>query len=314
MVAFSPYASLLAELPVREEAVSVLGSTTRYWDYGQVDAALTVVVVHGFRGEHHGLDPLVANLRNIRIISPDLPGFGESSPLTTAEHSIAGYSAWLRGFVDALQLAEDPVILGHSFGSIVTSAAVAGGLPTPRLILINPIAAPALSGPKAILTWLTVMYYRVAAALPERMGYALLSNWLIVRFTSLLMVTTKDPALRRWIHSQHHTYFSRFSNRDTVLAGFDASVTSDVSMAAPKIDVPTLLIAADHDPITSVRALHRLAGLFSNAKLVMFENVGHLIHYERPRDAAREIVAFLGSGAVAAEVGSQSRPTAGGAR
>jgi pimeloyl-ACP methyl ester carboxylesterase len=309
MVAISPYASLLAEVPVREGAVSVLGSTTRYWDYGPVDAALTVVLVHGFRGEHHGLDPLVANLRGIRLISPDLPGFGESTRLTAAEHSIAGYSAWLRGFVDALQLDEAPVILGHSFGSIVSSAAVADGLHTPRLILINPIAAPALSGPKAILTWLTVMYYRVAAALPERMGYALLGNWLIVRFTSLLMVTTKDPALRRWIHSQHHTYFSRFSDRATVLAGFDASVTSDVSMAAGRITVPTLLIAADHDPITSVRALHRLGGLFADAQLVMFENVGHLIHYERPRDAATEIVKFLGVGSVAS---AATQPATGG--
>jgi pimeloyl-ACP methyl ester carboxylesterase len=309
MVAISPYASLLAEVPVREGAVSVLGSTTRYWDYGPVDAALTVVLVHGFRGEHHGLDPLVANLRGIRLISPDLPGFGESTRLTAAEHSIAGYSAWLRGFVDALQLDEAPVILGHSFGSIVSSAAVADGLHTPRLILINPIAAPALSGPKAILTWLTVMYYRVAAALPERMGYALLGNWLIVRFTSLLMVTTKDPALRRWIHSQHHTYFSRFSDRATVLAGFDASVTSDVSMAAGRIVVPTLLIAADHDPITSVRALHRLGGLFADAQLVMFENVGHLIHYERPRDAATEIVKFLGVGSVASDA---TQPVTGG--
>jgi pimeloyl-ACP methyl ester carboxylesterase len=309
MVAISPYASLLAELPVREEAVSVLGSTTAYWDYGQVDAALTVVVVHGFRGEHHGLDPLVAHLRGIRVISPDLPGFGESTPLTEVETSIAGYSAWLRGFVDALQLPEPPIILGHSFGSIVSSAAVADGLHTPRLILINPIAAPALSGPKAILTWLTVMYYRVAAALPERIGYALLGNWLIVRFTSLVMVTTTDKSLRRWIHSQHHTYFSRYSDRATVLAGFDASVTSDVSMAAGRIHVPTLLIAADHDPITSVKALHRLAGLFSDAKLVMFENVGHLIHYERPKDAAREIVSFLGVGRVAS---AGERSTTGG--
>ncbi|PRY70466.1 pimeloyl-ACP methyl ester carboxylesterase [Glaciihabitans tibetensis] len=311
MVAFSPYASLLAEVPLREGEVSVLGSHTRYWDYGPVDAAVTVIAVHGFRGEHHGLDPIVAHLRGIRVLSPDLPGFGESTPMTGAEHSIAGYSSWLRGFVEALHLADQPVILGHSFGSIVTSAAVADGLQTPRLILINPIAAPALSGPKAVLTWLTVQYYRVAAALPERVGYALLSNWLIVRFTSVVMVTTKDPALRRWIHSQHQTYFSRFSDRATVLAGFDASVTSDVSMAAGRIAVPTLLIAADHDPITSVRALHRLAGLFADARLVMFEDVGHLIHYERPLEAATEIVAFLGSGQVATE---SARPTAGGSQ
>jgi pimeloyl-ACP methyl ester carboxylesterase len=303
MVVLSPYAPLLSDLPVTRAHLRVLGSTTEYWSYGADDAGLTIVAVHGFRGEHHGLEPIVAHLRDVRVISPDLPGFGESSPLTEASHSIEGYAAWLSAFVDALGLAERPVILGHSFGSIVTSAAVARGLETPRLILINPIAAPALSGPKAVLTWLTVQYYRLAAALPERAGYALLGNWLIVRFTSLAMVTSKNPSLRRWIHSQHHTYFSRFSDRATVLAGFDASVTSDVSMAAPSITVPTLLIAADHDPITSVRALHKLDTLFEDSRLVMLRNVGHLIHYERPAEAAVEIAAFVGASTVGTVAG-----------
>jgi pimeloyl-ACP methyl ester carboxylesterase len=295
MPVHSPYTPLLSQIPVSEGGVSVLGSRTRFWDYGPADAPIVIVAVHGFRGEHHGLEPVVAHLPGIRIISPDLPGFGESTPLTEVGHTLDGYSRWLTGFVAALQLNKQPVILGHSFGSIVTSAAVAAGLETPRLILINPIAAPALSGPKAFLTWLTVVYYRAGAALPEKLGAALLGNWLIVHFTSLAMVTTKDRSLRAWIHDQHHTYFSRYSDRSTVLAGFDASVTSDVSMAAPRISVPTLLIAADHDPITSVKALHRLDDLFADSTLVMLADVGHLIHYERPREAAEAITAFLGA-------------------
>ena len=301
MSLISPYAALLAELPVREGTVSILGSSTKFWDYGPADAETIIVAVHGFRGEHHGLEPVVAQLRGLRVISPDLPGFGESTPLTAATHSIAGYSAWLTAFVESLDLDGRAIILGHSFGSIVTSAAVGAGLATPRLVLINPIAAPALSGPKAFLTWLTVMYYRLGAALPEKLGAALLGNWIIVHITSIVMVTTTDKHLRRWIHNQHHTYFSRYSDRSTVLDGFNASVTSDVSMAAPAITVPTLLIAADHDPITSVRALHRLQDLFVDSSMVMLADVGHLIHYERPLEAARAIVGFLGTGSVAGD-------------
>lgn len=299
MPAISPYAALLARIPVRDGNATVLGSETRYWDYGPIDADVTIVAVHGFRGEHHGLEPIVAHLDGVRVISPDLPGFGESTPMSLAEHTVTGYAAWLAAFVDALGLTGRAVILGHSFGSIVAAAAVAGGLSTPRLVLVNPIAAPALSGPKAGLTWLTVQYYRAAAALPERLGLALLGSPLVVRFTSLAMVTTKNPALRRWIHDQHDTYFSRYSDRATVLAGFAASVSSDVSTAAERIAVPTLLIAADHDPITSVRALRRLDELFTSSTLVMLSDVGHLIHYERPREAAQAIAAFTGVGEVA---------------
>ena len=289
----NPYAVLLDAIPVVDATVSVLGSSTRYWSYGPDAAEVTIIAVHGFRGEHHGLEPVVAHLPQYRVIMPDLPGFGESTPLTETDHSIEGYSAWLIAFVEALALETPAVILGHSFGSIVVAAAVARGLETPRLILINPIAAPALSGPKAFLTWLTVQYYRASAALPERAGLALLGNPAIVRFTSLAMITTKEPALRRWIHHQHDTYFSRYSDRQTVLAGFQTSISNDVSTAASAIAIPTLLIAADRDPITSVRALYRLEELFPQSELVMLAGVGHLIHYERPREAAEAITGFL---------------------
>ncbi|MCU1578915.1 MAG: alpha/beta hydrolase [Rhodoglobus sp.] len=298
MTVDSPYAELLAAIPTRDSSVRVMGGDTRYWVYGQDAAETTVVVVHGYRGEHHGLEPVIAQLRDLRIISPDLPGFGESGPLGTASHDIAGYSAWLVAFVEALGLTGTAVILGHSFGSIVSAAAVAGGLTTPKLILVNPIAAPALEGPNAFGSRLTLLYYRVARALPQRLGAGLLSSWAIVRGMSVFLAKTKDPALRRWIHAQHHAYFSRYANRDTVVEGFEASISSDVSMFASRITVPTLLIAADRDPISSVAAQQKLVELFPDATLVVLEGVGHLVHYEKPREAAEQVVAFLGAGQV----------------
>jgi pimeloyl-ACP methyl ester carboxylesterase len=294
----SPYAALLAAVPVRERNVRVAGGDAHYWDYGPDDATTTIVLVHGYRGEHHGLEPVVAQLRGIRVISPDLPGFGESSRLAAGVHDIPGYSAWLRAFVEALGLDGTAVILGHSFGSIVAASAVAGGLQTPRLVLVNPIAAPALKGPNGFLSRLTLLYYRAARALPPRLGSALLGNWLIVRFMSVFLAQSKDPALRRWVHDQHHTYFSRYADRDSVVEGFEASITSDVSMFAPAIRVPTLLVGADRDPITTVAAQERLSTLFPDARLVVIPGVGHLVHYEKPREAAEAIVAFLGAGRV----------------
>lgn len=298
MTVDSPYAELLAAIPTRDSSVRVMGGDTRYWVYGQDAAATTVVVVHGYRGEHHGLEPVIAQLRDLRIISPDLPGFGESGPLGIVSHDIAGYSAWLVAFVEALGLTGTAVILGHSFGSIVAAAAVAGGLATPKLILVNPIAAPALEGPNAFGSRLTLLYYRAARALPQRLGAALLSNWAIVRGMSVFLAKTKDPALRRWIHAQHHAYFSRYANRDTVVEGFEASISSDVSMFASMITVPTLLIAADRDPISSVAAQQKLLELFPDATLVVLDGVGHLVHYEKPREAAEQVVGFLGAGHV----------------
>ena len=66
--------SLLDAIPVERREVEVVGGTTAYWVYGPEDAETTVVAVHGFRGEHHGLEPVVAHLPDVRVISPDLPG------------------------------------------------------------------------------------------------------------------------------------------------------------------------------------------------------------------------------------------------
>jgi pimeloyl-ACP methyl ester carboxylesterase len=287
----SPYADRLSRLPVVRREAEVRGSTTAYWEYGPADAATTVIAVHGFRGDHHGLEPVLAFLPEIRVIAPDLPGFGESAPAPGRTYDLDEYVSWLTDFSGAV--APGAVILGHSFGSIVTSAAVARGLETPRLILINPIGAPALEGPKGVMTRLAVLYYALGARLPERLGTALLRNRLIVRVMSITMAKTSDPVLRRFIHDQHDTYFSRFADRDVLRDAFVASVSHDVSEVAEEIRVPTLLVAAQHDDITPIEVERELATRFSDASLVEIAHVGHLIHYETPAEAAGAIRRFL---------------------
>jgi pimeloyl-ACP methyl ester carboxylesterase len=287
----NPYAPLLDAIPVERREVSILGGTTAFWVYGPEDAGTTVIAVHGFRGEHHGLEPVVAHLPEVRVISPDLPGFGETPPLPGVRHDIDAYAAWLREFAAAV--APGAVILGHSFGSIVVSAAVAAGLTTPRVILVNPIGAPALEGPRGLLTRLAVLYYWAGARLPQRVGDALLRNGLIVRVMSESMAKTKDATLRRFIHDQHDTYFSRFADRDVLHDAFVASVSHDVREFAPRIAQPTLLVAAVRDDITPIEAERHLATLFPDAELVEIDDVGHLIHYETPAAAATAITRFL---------------------
>ncbi|WP_168627242.1 MULTISPECIES: alpha/beta fold hydrolase [unclassified Cryobacterium] len=289
----SPYATRLASIPIRRRETEVLGSTTRYWEYGDPDAEHTVVVAHGYRGEHHGLEPVIAHLPGIRFIGPDLPGFGESTPLTEVPHSIDGYAKWFQAFVDDLGLTGEALILGHSFGTIVTSHAFASGMQAPALMLINPIAMPGLDGPRKFATALTVGYYRAASKLPTRLGDALLRNRMIVQFMSSNLVKTKDRDLRRWIHDQHHTYFNNFSDRDTVVEAFDASISADVSEYAERITVPTLLVAAELDDITPVSAQYTLQERFPDATLRVLGGVGHLIHYEVPERAADAIRDFV---------------------
>ncbi len=289
----SPYLDALARIPSRDRELDVLGSRTHLVEYGPVDADRTVVLVHGFRGDHHGLGPVVAQLPDVRFLAPDLPGFGSSEPLSNHAHDIEGYTAWLDAFLHAAGVHGTAVLLGHSFGSIVVSAAVAAGVPTPRVILVNPIGQNALQGPRGVLTRLAVLFYQAGAALPERFGFAVLRSRLVTRIMSVTMAKTDDKALRRWIHEEHDRYFSAFANRQSLLEAFRASVSHDVSEFAASIPQQTLLIAADNDDITPIEAQHRLVSLFPEAELEIIEGVGHLIHYEKPVEAANAISTFL---------------------
>jgi pimeloyl-ACP methyl ester carboxylesterase len=310
MTVASPYAVELSRMPVTTRVLSVAGSETHLWEYGAAgadedareNASTLIVVVHGYRGDHHGLEPVIAQLNHpgYRIVAPDLPGFGVSTPMP-AVHDLTGYAGWLRELVVVVR-AESPVarlvIVGHSFGSIVVAAALAGddvrpGIPVDDAVLINPIAAPALKGPRGVMTRVAIGYYRVGAAVPEKLGHVILSSPLMVRVISITMAKTKNRALRRWIHDQHHRYFSAFANRTVVLDAFRASVSNDVSEFATRIPARTLLIAADRDDITPIAAQHRLRAALPDARLVVLDDVGHLIHYERPIEAARAIEAFL---------------------
>lgn len=288
----SPYATRLAAIPVVDSEVEIMGTRTRYWTYGSADAPTTVIICHGYRGEHHGIEPIIAFLPGIRFISPDIPGFGESDPLSTT-HSVENYARWFTAFAEAVDPTHRAVVLGHSFGSIITAASVADGLPAPALILINPIAISALAGPHPILTRLTAVFYEATARLPERMAERLLGSWLVVRVMSETMAKTKSRSLRRFINDQHHRYFSRFADRSVVVEGFRASVRGDVTGVAARITVPTLLVAARRDDITPVAAQFELQKRLPDAELVVLDNVGHLIHYEVPDQAAAAIEAFI---------------------
>jgi pimeloyl-ACP methyl ester carboxylesterase len=288
-----------AGLAARTQAaeIELNGSTVAYWTYEPVQATAdtrTILVIHGFRGDHHGLLRVADQLPELRIIMPDLPGFGSSAAFAEGEHSVEQYGAFISAFMAALGLGPDTVLLGHSFGSIIAAHFVAAhpGTVTP-LILINPIATPALEGPKGIMTKLAVLYYRLAARLPRMLGLALLRSSLIVRVMSEAMAKTGDKDLRRFIHGQHNSYFSAFANRDSLLESFTASVSGHVAEVAGKLTLPVLLVAGEKDEIATLPDQRHLATLLPDGVLKVIPGVGHLIHYETPGPAAGFIRSFL---------------------
>lgn len=272
--------------------VDIDGNLSVYFEYPSTgNSDKTIVMIHGYRGNHRGLQAIAAGLTKYRVIIPDLPGFGESQPLKTT-HSIQAYSDWLHKCLGALDLENKAHLMGHSFGSLVVGFYATQHSPR-SVSLVNPVSSPALEGQRAALTNLTKLYYSLASALPKAIGQWLLRTKIAVMVMSVVMAKTKRRSLRRWIHNQHLSNFSDFATVEVATEGYEASISTDLSKLASSISAPVLVIAATLDDITDIDSQRRVSKLYSNSTYREIQGVGHLVHYEAPDQAARFIAEFL---------------------
>lgn len=250
-----------------------------------------LLAVHGFRGDHHGLELVVDGLSDFAVWAPDLPGFGASPAMPDAEHTVENLSAVVNQLAERL---DSPALLGHSFGSVVAAHAVSRRAFTYRhLVLLNPIARPALTAQSRVdraATAITDGFYRVAAALPSALGRRLLSNRLIVWTTGAFMTKTDDPRVLAYTHDQHQAYFSAFDSPEALLEAYRASVQYTVTDVAQSLKLPVTIIGGEADELSSPKDLSALAdeigSVNDDVETSILQRTGHLLHYERSAAAA----------------------------
>jgi pimeloyl-ACP methyl ester carboxylesterase len=281
-----------ARLRGLRRTLTLSGEEFVYYDYpARLANPETIVMIHGYRGNHRGLEAIVGGLGDYRVIVPDLPGFGESSELSSV-HNLDAYANWLEQFLSELGLISTANLVGHSFGTLVVGR-YASTRDCKSIVLINPVSGPALSGPRAFLTRITSAFYHLSNLLPESIGGWLLRSPIAVMVMSTVMAKTTDRKLRSWIHKQHLSNFSDFATVRVATEGYDASISSDLSVMAPSITTPVLIVAAELDDITAIEIQREVVKLYPRAKLAEISNVGHLVHYEAPEQAANYIQAFI---------------------
>ena len=268
----------LAELRLKRRDV---GSTAT-WHLG--DGGPRVLLIHGFRGDHHGLLGVAGALPQVQFTIPDLPGFGKT-PALDSEHNLDNYAGWLVDFVKASGGYD--LILGHSFGSLVVASAFSQGLEIEKVALQNPITTRASeAGSKA--NKLADRYYELGS----REGSNLLTSQAVVRGMSVALAKTRNPGVRRFIHKQHSSYFSVFESNRVVAEGYRAARCGNVLDYAESLPTKLLAIAGDRDVVAPLHGHLELARV-TGADLRVLRGVGHLTHYERPSEVASHLSEYL---------------------
>ena len=245
-----------------------------------------LLAIHGFRGDHHGLELVIDGLSNYAVWAPDLPGFGASPAMPDAGHTVENLAHVVNQLAQRL---DAPALLGHSFGSVIAAYAVhQRPFAYRHLVLLNPIARPALAAQSRMdraATAVTNSFYQVAATLPPTMGRQLLSNRLIVWATGAFMTKTDDPRVLAYTHDQHQAYFSAFESPEVLLEAYRASVQHTVSDVAQSLKLPVTLIGGEADELSSpddISALADQIGIVNDdVETHILPRTGHLLHYER---------------------------------
>jgi len=241
-----------------------------------------LVLVHGFGGDKDNFTRLAAHLgSHLRLIIPDLPGFGDAGRDPTASYHIDAQVERLRGFIVGRGL--DAVHLGgNSMGGFIAAQYAATYPDAVRSLWLLDAAGTALAHETAI-----IKHYLATGELP-----------LLVRrvedYDALLhAVMHRPPPLP---YSLKHTLALRAVG-DLAL---HARIFREIGLESPtledrlsRIRAPTLIVWGQDDRILNPAAAGALQARIARAEVDLMAATGHLPMIERPRATARAYLRFL---------------------
>lgn len=264
---------------------------------GPVEAAVTVVLLHGFTQNHADLlfqrRALIAQLGSaIRIISFDLRSHGRSSRSSSENATIDWLGADLRAVLDDRAPTGRLVLIGHSMGAmaILALADAHPGLFAERVDGVGLISTSTgklgylALGVPAVVARVSAPAMRLAlrgvrrqSTLIER-GRARVTDaaWLFTR--RLAFGPHPDPALVEFM-----THMIGATPVD-VIADFFPTLTSHDKLAALDVlvDLPVVIVCGEDDVITPPEHSREMADLLPKASLLLVPEAGHQVLMERP--------------------------------
>jgi pimeloyl-ACP methyl ester carboxylesterase len=265
--------------------VTIMGKQVAYWEHGH-HWPQTIVLLHGFRGNHRGLLDMARHLKGYRLILPDLPGYGESEALD-APHTLQNYAKWLDLFVAKLEL-HDYVCWSHSYSGSIALIHAAQGHHKPTALVSVSLAAVRRDWP----SFLSTLYYRLGQRLPKGLQHRWIASRMIDHATGRWLFMTVSTARRRFLQKRGDQNLP-LMNALVVTEEYLSALDTDLDWYARRVSIPVLVVAGARDIIVPVKRLERLVNLLDRSRLEVMPDQGHLAPIERPGATATITKNFL---------------------
>ena len=216
----------------------------------------------GLTPKDHG-----GELDNYPIYSLDLPGHGKSGG--ESQTSVEKYADAVNEFVTAIKL-DNVCIVGHSMGASI-----------------------ALNAALDKYNWLRAM------ALIGGASKMFVTDAILEGLKENFEPTIENIVKYSW-YKNTGAFFKQKARQRMLEAGskvvhddFYACSQFDVSDRLAEIDIPTLVIASDHDRMVPLKISREMADQLSRSTFVTLENCGHFQHIEQTSRVAKELATYL---------------------
>ncbi len=233
----------------------------------------SIVFLHYWGGTHRTWNKVVAQLGgSYHTVTYDMRGWGKSEP--GSGYSVAELASEAQSLIEQLAL-KKYVLVGHSMGGKVAQL-LASRRPAGLIGLV--LVAPATPTPT----------HFPEEALQQQL-HAYDNRETVLQTIAFLSARTPDAKTIEQIVED-----SLSGVPEAKLAWPTAGIREDISAEVPRIAVPTLLLAGEHDHLDSVEQHRReVLARVANSRLQIIPGSGHLIPVDEPIALAHAIDAFV---------------------
>jgi len=243
---------------------------------------VAVICLHGIGGRRDVWEPQLQTIVRcgFRAVAWDAPGYGDTPQADMAGWD--GFSNALSRLIDGLNL-ERCVLLGHSFGGMIAQYFVSKHAGRVSALILS--ATSAAFG-KSDGAWQRDFIAQRLGPLDEGRTMAELAEALVSSLVGKIPDPTGVKRARNAMAACPDATYRR---------SMEALVTFDRRENLSRIDVPTLVIAGEHDTNAPATMMERMAARIPGARFVVVPQAGHLANLEQPAAFNAALSEFLRS-------------------
>jgi pimeloyl-ACP methyl ester carboxylesterase len=248
-------------------------------------SGIPVVLLHGFPLDHSMWDAQIEALAtHVRVIAPDLRGFGQS-PLGNVDETsgipMEQYADEVAELLDAIKVTEPIVLVGFSMGGYIAWQYVRKH--GHRLRALIQCDTRAVADTEEGRAGRMKMAEKVA-----EWGSARVAEMMGPKLFSARALETKPQLM-----AEVRQVAARTPPAGIAAAQRGMAARPDVTAMLPSIRVPTLVVVGVDDAISPPAEMRKIADAIPNATFVEIPDAGHMTTMENPGAVNEALVSFI---------------------